>query len=179
MARWIRARGILPAAAHRPAAARAKVDKDRDETMAASKHDLAQALPEALGSMLSPADAAVLPGRMARYIASAMQDGLTPGARGCGDDCCAAVARPWGFALADISVPVLLLHGGQDGWVPSGTASGWPYISRGPRSSRSIMKGTCPSSSTRSVRSIPGSRNTCTARQRFGPPARRLPTLRA
>ena len=86
--------------------------------MAASKDDLAQALPEALGSMLSPADAAVLPGRMARYIASAMQDGLTPGAQRLWDDCCAAVARPWGFALADISVPVLLLHGGQDGWVP-------------------------------------------------------------
>ena len=26
--------------------------------------------------------------------------------------------RPWGFELADISIPVLLLHGRQDGFLP-------------------------------------------------------------
>jgi pimeloyl-ACP methyl ester carboxylesterase len=101
-----------------PATARTQLDKDRDETLAVSADDLAQALPQALGSMLSAADAAVLPGTMADYIASAMHHGLTPGSQGLWDDCCAIVARPWGFELADISVPVLLLHGRQDGWVP-------------------------------------------------------------
>ena len=34
------------------------------------------------------------------------------------DDNC--MLRPWGFDLADIAVPVLLLHGGQDMFVPPG-----------------------------------------------------------
>lgn len=44
-------------------------------------------------------------------------EGLAPGSQGWWDDACAHV-RAWGFELSDISVPVLLLHGRQDKFVP-------------------------------------------------------------
>jgi pimeloyl-ACP methyl ester carboxylesterase len=40
-----------------------------------------------------------------------------PGIEGSWDDCVAQLT-PWGFDLAQISIPVLLLHGGQDRAVP-------------------------------------------------------------
>jgi pimeloyl-ACP methyl ester carboxylesterase len=97
-----------------PQAARAKTDKDRDEVLATSTSDLAQALE----SFLSPADAAVLDDQMAEYLTYYDHEGLAPGSQGWWDDACAHV-RPWGFELADISVPVLL-HGRQDKFVPFG-----------------------------------------------------------
>jgi pimeloyl-ACP methyl ester carboxylesterase len=30
-----------------------------------------------------------------------------------------AAARPWGYSLSDVTVPVLIVHGGQDRMVPS------------------------------------------------------------
>jgi pimeloyl-ACP methyl ester carboxylesterase len=98
-----------------PQAARAKTDKDRDEALATSASDLAQALE----SFLSPADAAVLTGEMAEFLTYADHEGLAPGSQGWWDDACAHV-RPWGFQLSDISVPVLVLHGRQDKFVPFG-----------------------------------------------------------
>lgn len=42
---------------------------------------------------------------------------LAPGSQGWWDDSYGLI-RPWGFEVADISVPVLLLHGRQDKFVP-------------------------------------------------------------
>jgi pimeloyl-ACP methyl ester carboxylesterase len=96
------------------AAARAETDKDREEVLATSPEDAAKAIE----SLLTPADAAVLRGELAGYLTSSEQDGLAPGSEGWWDDNC--TIRPWGFDLAGITVPVLLLHGRQDMFVPFG-----------------------------------------------------------
>jgi pimeloyl-ACP methyl ester carboxylesterase len=96
------------------AAARAQTDKDREEILAASPADVANAME----SLLTPTDAAALRGGLAEYLASSAQDGLAPGSQGWWDDNC--MVRPWGFDLAAITVPVLLLHGRQDMFVPFG-----------------------------------------------------------
>lgn len=96
------------------AASRAKMDKDREELLATSPADAAKGIE----SLLTPTDAAVLNGELAEYLVSSAQDGLAPGSQGWWDDNC--MIRPWGFDLADIAVPVLLLHGRQDMFVPFG-----------------------------------------------------------
>jgi len=100
-----------------PVAARAKMDKDREGLLAVSASDLARAFE----SLLSPVDAAVLQGEggMAGWMVYAGHDGLAPGSQGYWDDMRAHL-DPWGFELADITVPVLVLHGGQDRFVPFG-----------------------------------------------------------
>ena len=73
----------------------------------------------------SPAQAAL---DMQRYVPEAdlalltdeavsIQQALAPGIEGSWDDCVAQLTL-WGFDVAQISVPVLLLHGGQDRAVP-------------------------------------------------------------
>jgi pimeloyl-ACP methyl ester carboxylesterase len=96
-------------------AARAKTDKDREGFLATSASDLGQAL----GSLLSPVDAAVLDGGMAEFLTYYFHEGLAPGSQGWWDEGCAHIS-PWGFELSDISIPVLLLHGRQDKFVPFG-----------------------------------------------------------
>jgi pimeloyl-ACP methyl ester carboxylesterase len=98
-----------------PEAARAKTESDREELMAASPSDMA----EALKTLLSPADAAVLEGELAGYLAYTGREGLAPGAQGWWDDA-VAFQSPWGFELSAIGVPVLLMHGQQDRFVPFG-----------------------------------------------------------
>ena len=71
---------------------------------------------KAIESLLTPTDAAALHGELAEYLTSAERDGLAPGSQGWWDDNC--ILRPWGFDLADITIPVLLLHGRQDMFVP-------------------------------------------------------------
>ena len=71
----------------------------------------------AMASLLTPVDAAVLTGELAEYLAYTMRDGLAPGPEGYWGDSLAMV-RPWGFELSVISVPVLLLHGRHDQFVP-------------------------------------------------------------
>jgi pimeloyl-ACP methyl ester carboxylesterase len=96
-------------------AARAKVDKDREEMLAASTDDVA----EILKSLLSPADAAVLTGGFAAYLDACTRSGLAPGGEGWWEDGCAHL-EAWGFDFDDVAVPVLLLHGRQDQFVPYG-----------------------------------------------------------
>jgi pimeloyl-ACP methyl ester carboxylesterase len=96
-------------------AARTKMDKDRQTFLASSPAELATGMK----SLLTPTDRAVFTGELADYLAYSMQDGLAPGADGWWDDGCAE-AGPWGFDLAAIRVPVLLLHGRQDKFVPFG-----------------------------------------------------------
>jgi pimeloyl-ACP methyl ester carboxylesterase len=71
------------------AAARKKLDKDREEFLA---------------------DAAAN---------SFAKDGLAPGSQGWWDENSMQL-QPWGFDVADIAIPVLLLHGRKDQFVPPG-----------------------------------------------------------
>ena len=94
------------------AAARARIDKDREEILATPPEDAAKAIE----SLLTPTDAAALHGELTEYLTSSERDALAPGSQGWWDDNC--TLRPWGFDLAEITVRVLLLHGRQDMFVP-------------------------------------------------------------
>jgi pimeloyl-ACP methyl ester carboxylesterase len=72
-----------------------------------------------LKTLLTPADAAVLTGEFAEYLAWTGREGLAPGAQGWWDDG-EAFTSPWGFELAAIEVPLLLMHGRHDQFVPFG-----------------------------------------------------------
>jgi pimeloyl-ACP methyl ester carboxylesterase len=96
------------------AAARVKMDKDREEILATAPEEIAKAIE----SLLTPTDAAALTGELAVFLSSYEHEGLAPGSQGWWDDNC--IVRPWGFDVSDIAVPVLLLHGRQDMFVPFG-----------------------------------------------------------
>jgi pimeloyl-ACP methyl ester carboxylesterase len=68
-------------------------------------------------TLLGPEDRAVLTGAFAEYLLAASRHGLRDGYDGWFDDD-VAFERPWGFELADIDRPVLLLHGDDDRFVP-------------------------------------------------------------
>ncbi len=95
------------------AAARAKLEQDRERSLATTAADLT----ESLQTLLTATDAAMLDGPLADYFVAAARDGLAPGAQGWWDDGIAHIS-PWGFQLTDIAVPVLLLPGRQDMFVP-------------------------------------------------------------
>jgi pimeloyl-ACP methyl ester carboxylesterase len=92
-------------------AARAKLETEREETLAATADDLAE--------LLTPVDAAALTGEIAEYLVYIGREGLAPGSQGWWDDG-VAHSSPWGFELSAIRVPVLLMHGRQDQFVPFG-----------------------------------------------------------
>jgi pimeloyl-ACP methyl ester carboxylesterase len=96
-------------------AARAKLESDREEILAASAAEMAAGMK----TLLSPADAAVLKDALADYLIYCDHEGLAPGVQGWWDDA-VAHSSPWGFELSAISVPVLLMHGRQDQFVPFG-----------------------------------------------------------
>jgi pimeloyl-ACP methyl ester carboxylesterase len=97
------------------AAARVKIEKDREEVLATSAAELVKALQ----SLLSPVDAATLAGGIAEYLTFTGREGLAPGSEGWWEDSQAQVGA-WGFELADISVPVMVMHGRHDKFVPVG-----------------------------------------------------------
>jgi pimeloyl-ACP methyl ester carboxylesterase len=96
-----------------PDAVRADLDEGRKHVLATTADSLA----EEWAPSLSPADADVLTGELAEYTARTNHEALAPGSQGWWDDSYGLI-RPWGFELADITVPVLLLHGRQDKIVP-------------------------------------------------------------
>ena len=97
------------------AAARAQTEKDREEMLATSADETTAALE----SLLSPTDKAVLRGEIAEYLTRSTQDGLALSAEGWWEDNC-ALNQPWGFEFAGITIPVLLMHGREDKFVPFG-----------------------------------------------------------
>ena len=78
----------------------------------------AEGLREALESLLPDVDRQVLTGDLAEYLHASMVDALRPGVDGWLDDDLAFVS-PWGFDVASIDIPLLLLLGEQDLMVPS------------------------------------------------------------
>jgi pimeloyl-ACP methyl ester carboxylesterase len=66
------------------AAARAKLDNDREEVLATPPEDAAKAIE----SLLTPTDAAALRGELAEYLTSSERDALAPGSQGWWDDNC-------------------------------------------------------------------------------------------
>ena len=86
---------------------------------AAGRAQLADYLARAEFDMddFTKADQDALGGRWA-WIGQVAGEAVEDGPAGMIDDLLAA-ARPWGFALSSIRVPVLILHGGSDRMVPS------------------------------------------------------------
>ena len=96
-------------------ASRAKMESEREQMLATSATDLA----DGMRTLLSPADAAVLKDAVADYLAYCYHEGLGPGVQGWWDDS-VALCTAWGFELSAIPVPVLLMHGRTDRFVPFG-----------------------------------------------------------
>jgi pimeloyl-ACP methyl ester carboxylesterase len=90
------------------AGARAYFEEEREKIVAASPAQVALYMQ----TFMPGVDLA-----LATDEAVSMQLALAPGIEGSWDDCVAQLT-PWGFDVARISVPVLLLHGAQDRAVP-------------------------------------------------------------
>ena len=89
------------------------LERDAEEMRTAQASDIV-ALFETL---LGPADRAVLSDELANELLQGGAHGLTDGVDGWLDDDF-AFFRPWGFDVATIDRPVLLLHGADDRFVP-------------------------------------------------------------
>jgi pimeloyl-ACP methyl ester carboxylesterase len=87
--------------------------KARDETLAASPETIA----ESMQTLLTPTDAAVLTGELAEFMSYDSREALAPGYDGLLEDV-RAFYSPWGFELSAITVPVLVVHGREDQFVP-------------------------------------------------------------
>ena len=97
------------------AAARAKMHDEWEKALATPVEDMAKGME----SLLTPTDAAALTGELAEYLSWSSTDGLAQGDEGWWEDA-VAFAGPWGFELDLISVPVLVVHGREDMFVPFG-----------------------------------------------------------
>jgi pimeloyl-ACP methyl ester carboxylesterase len=77
----------------------------------------AEHLVEALQSLVTPVDAAVLEGEFAGYLSDCLRGAIRGSIDGWRDDDL-AFFEPWGFEVEDIRPPVLVWQGEQDRFVP-------------------------------------------------------------
>jgi pimeloyl-ACP methyl ester carboxylesterase len=70
-----------------------------------------------LSSLMSDADHAGLTNELAVFLHRQAQEGFKPGIAGARDDSL-ATAKPWGFELSSIRIPLQLWHGKLDNFVP-------------------------------------------------------------
>lgn len=89
------------------------LEEQGDQLRSISGPDVA----DALGGLVPDVDKRVLTGVLAEHYADAFRKALENGIAGWHDDDLAFV-RPWGFHLADITVPVSIWQGAQDLMVP-------------------------------------------------------------
>ncbi len=90
-----------------------KVEKDREELLAANP----EGLRTVLASLLSPVDRELLTDELARFLLLQAHEGLKHGPEGMRDDGVSQIL-PWGFDPASIRVPLQLWHGAGDRFVP-------------------------------------------------------------
>jgi pimeloyl-ACP methyl ester carboxylesterase len=90
-------------------------EHDRADLLAATPAQLV----ELWQTLLGPSDREVATDRLAAFLLEHIRAGVEPSGDGWYDDDLVFV-RPWGFDLASIRVPVLLLQGEQDKFVPYG-----------------------------------------------------------
>jgi pimeloyl-ACP methyl ester carboxylesterase len=88
-----------------------------ERTMPALFAATADDIVTALGGLVTPVDVAALTGELAEHTAAQFRRSGNQGVVGARDDGLALVA-PWGFAVADIAVPVSVWQGRQDAMVP-------------------------------------------------------------
>ena len=96
-------------------AALAQCEDQRAGVLAASAATLAATMP----SLLTPTDAAVFTGELAEYLDWSGREGLAASAEGLFEDG-ETLVHPWGCDPATISVPLLIMHGREDLFVPFG-----------------------------------------------------------
>jgi pimeloyl-ACP methyl ester carboxylesterase len=96
-----------------PEAARRDLGEAREAVLAATPEQLA----DEMASVLSPADAEVMTGDLARWLTETNKVALSPSDQGWWDDE-AAHLTDWGFDVRDIEMPVKIWHGREDRMVP-------------------------------------------------------------
>lgn len=80
----------------------------------------ARSFADAMTGYISDVDAAVLQGPLTDTLLRQYREGLRSGVDGWVDDALLFYVRPWGFDVADIRVPVLVMQGRHDDMVPFG-----------------------------------------------------------